>query len=134
MDPSRIMCAGSSFLCPILFSPNVSSYTNFPSLSLSTVMSAHAPGLSVPISPSLPMASAGFVVLAFTTSSRLIPSSRNFDIVVGISYTGPFTFPVQRSVLIVSGFTPSAMAFSATFHENEPLPCPTSIITPLLIA
>ena len=68
------------------------------------------------------------------TSSNDKPMARNFDIVVGMSYTGPSTHPLWRSVLIVPGMTPWSRARSIVRNEKPREPCPTSKMTPRSIA
>ena len=54
--------------------------------------------------------------------------------VVGMLKTGPSTFPIQRSVLIVSGSSPASRASAATRQVKLPLPWPTSRRTPRFLA
>ena len=93
-------------------------------------MSACEPGVSVPTSRSSPRISPGRELAARTTSRSGMPRWRSLLMQVGRSYAGPFTLSWCRSVEITSGRRPVDITASAVSNENEPVPCPTSMITP----
>ena len=98
----------------VSLSPAPSGSIHSPARSSNPVRSAVAPGARVPTSAERRMAAAGAVVVAATTSARLIPQCSSFDSVVAWSYTGPATLCACRSLDTVSGGKSCANAARAT--------------------
>lgn len=99
-----------------------------------TVISAEQPTPSEPITSRRPIAAAGVMVTALMTPIKGIPTCSTFVITVNRSYAGPSTHSRCKSELIISGQKLSFAQISATVHENEPRPWPTSNSTPLFRA
>ena len=77
-----------------------------------------------PIAPTLaalPIAAAGVDVVALITSSSSMPACSSLESVVAWSKTGPSALCACRSLEIVSGANPCAIAFRATRYAKLPI-------------